>query len=84
VWTCGAAGELLEFARTDPWLRPFTAIVLLQRLTAELARLRGTDPDTLHGGIEPWRSVMTGLAAVSWPPYRPRLTRTLGVTTRQG
>jgi len=30
-------------------------------LTAELARLRGTDPDTMHGNREPWRAVMTGV-----------------------
>ena len=61
VWTCGDNDEQLWFARADPWMRPFLSIVPLQRLTAELARLRGTDPDTLHGGAEPWRSVMTEL-----------------------
>lgn len=60
-WTCGDADEHLRFAPGDSWLRPFTSILPLQRLTAELARLRGTDPDTLHGGIEPWRTAMTGL-----------------------
>lgn len=60
-WTCGHDGEDLVFAETDPWLRPFTSIVPLQRLTAELARVRHTDPDTLHGHVEPWCSVMTGL-----------------------
>jgi glucosamine--fructose-6-phosphate aminotransferase (isomerizing) len=61
AWTCGEAGEQLRFAQTDPWMRPFTSIIPLQRLTAELARLRHTDPDTLHGGVEPWRSAMTSL-----------------------
>jgi glutamine---fructose-6-phosphate transaminase (isomerizing) len=61
VWTSGEADEHLPFAATDPWMRPFTSIVPMQRLTAELARLRHTDPDTLHGGIEPWRSAMTSL-----------------------
>jgi len=61
VWTCGETDDHLWFAHADPWMRPFTSIVPLQRLTAELARLRGTDPDTLHGGAEPWRSVMTEL-----------------------
>jgi glutamine---fructose-6-phosphate transaminase (isomerizing) len=61
VWTCGDTDEQLQFAATDPWMRPFTSIVPLQRLTAELARQRGTNPDTLHGGIEPWRSAMTKL-----------------------
>ena len=31
------------------------------RLTAELARLRGTDPDSLHGRREPWQAAMTAL-----------------------
>jgi glutamine---fructose-6-phosphate transaminase (isomerizing) len=61
VWTCGEADEQLPFARTDPWMRPFTSTITLQRLTAEFARLRHTDPDTLHGGVEPWRSAMTSL-----------------------
>jgi glucosamine--fructose-6-phosphate aminotransferase (isomerizing) len=61
IWTCGDADEQMRFARTDPWVRPFTSIVPLQRLTAELARIRGTDPDTLHGGVEPWHSAMANL-----------------------
>jgi glutamine---fructose-6-phosphate transaminase (isomerizing) len=61
VWTCGENDEQLRFASTDPWMRPFTSIVPMQRLTAELARLRHTDPDSLHGDVEPWRSVMTKL-----------------------
>jgi glucosamine--fructose-6-phosphate aminotransferase (isomerizing) len=61
VWTCGTGDADLRFAPTDPWMRPFTSIVPLQRLTAELARARHTDPDTLHGNLEPWHSVMTGL-----------------------
>jgi glucosamine--fructose-6-phosphate aminotransferase (isomerizing) len=61
VVTCGDTDEDLWFAHTDPWLRPFTSIVPLQRLTAELARVRGTNPDTLHGDVEPWRSTMTTL-----------------------
>ncbi len=61
VWTSGEDGADLRFAPVDPWMRPFTSIVPLQRLTAELARIRGTDPDTLHGGVEPWMSAMTEL-----------------------
>src|SRR5262249_2977199 len=61
VVTCGDTDEQLWFARTDPWLRPFTSIVPLQRLTAELARVRATHPDTLHGDVEPCRSAMTKL-----------------------
>jgi glucosamine--fructose-6-phosphate aminotransferase (isomerizing) len=51
----------LAFVSPHPLLRPVTSIVPLQRLTAELARLRGTDPDTMHGNREPWRTVMTGV-----------------------
>ncbi|MFB2551377.1 SIS domain-containing protein [Ensifer soli] len=51
----------LSFVSPHPLLRPLTGIVPLQRLTAELARLRGTNPDTMHGDREPWRSVMTGI-----------------------
>jgi glucosamine--fructose-6-phosphate aminotransferase (isomerizing) len=61
VWTCGESAGQLRFAPADPWMRPFTSIIPLQRLTAELARLRHTDPDTLHGGVEPWKSAMTSL-----------------------
>ena len=63
VVTCGATdapapGADLRFAATTPLLRPFTGIVPFHRLTAELARLRGTDPDTLHGGRDPWQAAM--------------------------
>lgn len=67
VVTCGAAGPDapasasapdLPFAPTAPLLRPFTAIVPFHRLTAELARRRGTDPDTLHGRRDPWQPAM--------------------------
>ena len=37
------------------------ARMLSDRLTAELARLRGTDPDSLHGRREPWQAAMTAL-----------------------
>lgn len=29
--------------------------------SAGAAQVRRTDPDTLHGNVQPWRSVMTGL-----------------------
>ena len=62
VVTCGSPPEAdLRFAQTRLALRPIVAIAALQRLTAELARLRGTDPDTLHGNREPWREAMTTL-----------------------
>lgn len=62
VATCGTIGADLPFASPPhPLLRPFVSILPFHRLTAELARLRGTDPDTLHGHREPWKTVMTGL-----------------------
>lgn len=66
VVTCGAAdapapGADLRFAATSPLLRPFTGIVPFHRLTAELARRRGTDPDTLHGGRDAWQAAMQAL-----------------------
>lgn len=61
VWICGDIDDHLWFAHVDPWMRPFMSIVPLQRLTAELAQLRGTDPDSLHGGTEPWESAMTAV-----------------------
>jgi glucosamine--fructose-6-phosphate aminotransferase (isomerizing) len=51
----------LAFVSPHPLLRSVTGIVPLQRLTAELARLRGTDPDTMHGHREPWRTVMAAV-----------------------
>lgn len=67
VLTCGSARDGLEaptlpFAPAPhPLLRPMLAILPFHRLTAELARLRGTDPDTLHGHREPWKTIMTGV-----------------------
>lgn len=62
VATCGADDADLAFASPPhPLLRPFVAILPFHMLTAELARVRDTDPDTLHGNREPWKTVMTGL-----------------------
>jgi glutamine---fructose-6-phosphate transaminase (isomerizing) len=62
VVACAARPDAeLPFVTPHPLLSPVTGIVPLQRLTAELARLRDSDPDTMHGGREPWRTVMTGL-----------------------
>ncbi len=58
VLTCGDGGEDLPFAPVDPLVRPLVVIVPLQRLTAELARLAGTNPDAIHRDIEPWASAM--------------------------
>ncbi|MGD9990535.1 MAG: SIS domain-containing protein [Dehalococcoidia bacterium] len=51
----------LAFTSPHPLLRPVTGMVPLQLLTAELARIRDTDPDTMHGHREPWKTVMTEL-----------------------
>jgi glutamine---fructose-6-phosphate transaminase (isomerizing) len=62
VATCGEGSADLPFAApVHPFLRPFLAILPFHMLTAELARLRGTDPDTLHGHREPWKSILTEL-----------------------
>lgn len=51
----------LGFTTTHPLLQPMSSILPLQLLTAELARVRGTNPDTMHGGRDPWQRVMTGI-----------------------
>jgi len=62
IANCGEGPDAeLRFVSPHPLLRPFTAILPFHHLTAGLARLRGTDPDTLHGHREPWKAVMTGL-----------------------
>lgn len=62
VATCGDShGDLRFAAPPHPLLRPFLAILPFHRVTAELARVLGTDPDTLHGNREPWKRIMTGL-----------------------
>ncbi len=61
VITCGCDTEDLCFAPVPALFRPIVSIVPFHRLTAELARLRGTDPDTLHGHREPWKSAMAAV-----------------------
>lgn len=56
--TCGSGAEDLRFPSCDPALRPFVAVIPLQRLAAELARLTGTSPDSIHRDAEPWKSAM--------------------------
>ncbi|MDT5201218.1 MAG: hypothetical protein QOH34_2740 [Mycobacterium sp.] len=51
----------LSFTAPGPLLRPVTGIIPFLQLTAELAALRGTNPDTMHGDREPWATVMKGL-----------------------
>jgi glucosamine--fructose-6-phosphate aminotransferase (isomerizing) len=64
VATCGMAeanADLAFAAPPQPLLRPFLSILPFHILTAELARLLKTDPDTLHGYREPWKGIMTSL-----------------------
>ena len=64
VATCGlleADADLPFASPPHPLLRPFLSILPFHLLTAELAGLLGTDPDTLHGHREPWKAIMGGL-----------------------
>ncbi|HEY6539225.1 MAG TPA: SIS domain-containing protein [Candidatus Dormibacteraeota bacterium] len=54
VVTCGAGPSDLSFAEVDYLLRPLVAIVPLQRLVGELARIRGTNPDQTRNDQPPW------------------------------
>ncbi|GCE28488.1 hypothetical protein KDA_39720 [Dictyobacter alpinus] len=59
TFTCGTESQdNLRFAPVDLLLRPLVAIIPLQRLTAEIARIRHTNPDAIHTDQEPWTSVM--------------------------
>lgn len=58
VLTCGAGAPELGFAEVEYLVRPFVAIVPLQRLVAELARLRGSNPDTTRSDQAPWSSAL--------------------------
>ncbi len=59
VLTCGPEpGADLGFATVDYLLRPFVAIVPLQRLVGELARVRGSNPDTIRAEESPWREAL--------------------------
>jgi glucosamine--fructose-6-phosphate aminotransferase (isomerizing) len=58
VLTCGDQDEDLRFAQVSQLIRPLVAIVPLQRLTAECARLSGTNPDAIHTDVEPWKTAM--------------------------
>ncbi len=58
VLSCGTESADLGFATTGYLLRPFVAIIPLQRLVGELARRRGSNPDTTRGDVEPWKSAI--------------------------
>jgi glutamine---fructose-6-phosphate transaminase (isomerizing) len=54
VITCGAGSTDLPFAEVSYLVRPLVAIVPLQRLVGELARLRGSNPDAIRNDQSPW------------------------------
>jgi glutamine---fructose-6-phosphate transaminase (isomerizing) len=56
--TCGDHDEDLWFPAIHPLIRPLVTIVPLQRLTAELARIKQTNPDQMHRELEPWKTVI--------------------------
>jgi glutamine---fructose-6-phosphate transaminase (isomerizing) len=64
VASCGPAGQACDLQFAEPphaLLRPFLSILPFHLLTSALAQQLSTDPDTLHGHREPWKTVMTGL-----------------------
>lgn len=58
VLHCGPGETDLPFVEADAWVRPMTAVVPLQRLVAEAARLRGSNPDRIRTDEEPWAGAM--------------------------
>ena len=54
----GTGDHDLPFAKVEYLLRPFVSIIPLQRLVAELARRRGTNPDTTRTDVEPYKSAI--------------------------
>lgn len=54
ILTLGDEGADLRFAKVDYLLRPLVAIVPLQRLVGELARLKGSNPDSIRADQPPW------------------------------
>ncbi|MHB8393074.1 MAG: SIS domain-containing protein [Candidatus Dormibacteria bacterium] len=59
IITCGPDSHDLPFTRVDYLMRPFVAIIPFQRLVAELARGRGSNPDLTRGDVEPWSSAIS-------------------------
>ncbi len=58
VLRCGPGDTDLPFVDASPLLRPLVSILPLQRLVAEMARLRGSNPDTIRTDEEPWGGAM--------------------------
>ncbi len=59
--TCGDESEDLWFPHIHPLVRPLVTIVPLQRLAAEIARIKQTNPDSIHTDVEPWKTVMQNI-----------------------
>ena len=55
---CGSGQADLWLPAMPPLARPLASIVPIQRLVAELARLRGSNPDRIHADVEPWGAAM--------------------------
>ena len=62
VVSCGTGQADLSFPPLPPLARPLVSIVPVQRLVAELARLRGSNPDRIHADLEPWAAAMGRVA----------------------
>ncbi|MGH7642176.1 MAG: SIS domain-containing protein [Candidatus Dormibacteria bacterium] len=58
VLTCGSEPADLHFAEVDYLLRPLVGIVPFHRLVGELARLHGSNPDTIRAEEAPWSSAV--------------------------
>lgn len=58
VLEAGPNAADLPCAEVEYLLRPFVAIIPIQRLVAELARRRGSNPDLIRGDVEPWASAI--------------------------
>ncbi len=58
VIRCGPGEVELPYYDASPWIRPLTSIVPIQRVVAEMARLSGTNPDTIRTDEEPWASAI--------------------------
>ncbi|GLV56149.1 hypothetical protein KDH_29920 [Dictyobacter sp. S3.2.2.5] len=58
AYSCGTEQADLRFSAVERLARPLVAIVPLQRLTAEIARIKHSNPDEIHRDVEPWATVM--------------------------
>jgi glutamine---fructose-6-phosphate transaminase (isomerizing) len=56
--TLGAGDYDLPFAKVGYLLRPLVSIVPIQRMVAELARRRFSNPDTTRADVEPYKSAI--------------------------